>query len=291
MRPLGINIAVTFFILLVLSAILLFSRFSGRAGALASVKNWFILLDYQPQESPLNDRTIRSFDMAIFDPDNHPPLEKIKNKLILISYISLGELDPNRSYWERVKDEPWVLDKNPEWGSFYVDIRDKKWQGLLLDEVIPGIISQGFSGLMLDTLDTAAMLEEKDPLAFNGAKEAMADLVRQIHSRYPRLSLISNNGFAILEEIAPYLSGMLSEDIFMMIDFKNNGYQPVPQQDREYKVAMLKNISEKYKIPVFVIDYVSSQDRTLVLRTKKKLRELGFRPYIAEKDLDRLYEN
>jgi hypothetical protein len=77
----------------------------------------------------------------------------------------------------------------------------------------------------------------------------------------------------------------------MMIDFKNNGYQPVPQQDREYKVAMLKNISEKYKIPVFVIDYVSSQDRTLVLRTKKKLRELGFRPYIAEKDLDRLYEN
>lgn len=264
---------------------------SGNSNSLNSVEKWFILLSYDPAQTEIIPAVISNFKLAILDPDSHPQLEILKNKMVLIAYISLGEAATYRSYWQSIQNKKCLVKKNPNWGSYYVDVRDTFWQKIILEEVVPKIVALGFQGLMLDTLDTAEMLELDSPEKYSGEKKAMVQLVKSIHEKYPQLLLISNNGFSILEEIAPYLSGMLVEDIHSMIDFKNNSYKEVPLAEREYKLKVLKKIQAQFNLPVFAIDYIAQDKKELAKQYSRQLRELGFKPYIAQKNLDRIYEN
>jgi len=258
---------------------------------LEDVEKWAIVLDYDKENHPIDKETLRSFDMVVLDPDNHPDITTLrKNHLILLAYISVGEAENYRGYWDKIMDKPWVLEENPDWeGNFFVDVREPAWRQILIEEVIPKIVEQGFQGLFLDTLDTAVYLEEKSPKKYDGSLEAMASLVGDIHQAFPKLMQLSNNGFEILEKIAPYLSGLIVEDINMMIDFENNGYKPVPSQDREYKIGILKPLMDNYGLSVFNIDYVSQADRKLIRKVKRESQRLGFNPYVAEKNLMKLY--
>jgi len=261
--------------------------------SLNDVNKWFIVLDYEEGDefSPVFDsQTIQLFDMAILDPDHHPPLEDIKEKILLIAYISVGEAEDYRFYWDSIKEKPWIIGENPNWqGNYYVDIRNQEWQSLIIEEVIPRIIQEGFKGLMLDTLDTAEMLEEGDWGEYPGSNQAMQAFVRKIHETYPELYLISNNGFSILNEIAADLSGVLVEDIHWMVDFQKDSYQEVPRKDRKYKINILKTIKKKYSVSIFNIDYVAEKDHKLREWCVEKSQKLKFKPYVAEKDLDKVY--
>ncbi|MDD4900285.1 MAG: endo alpha-1,4 polygalactosaminidase [Candidatus Omnitrophica bacterium] len=258
---------------------------------LNNIDKWFILLQFDPAQDKITPEKIAQFGLAILDPDSHPPLEIFPSQAILIAYISLGEAAPYRSYWPSIQNSKCIAGRNPNWGSYYVDVRDPLWQKIILEELVPKIESLGFKGLMLDTLDTAAMLEESSPEKFKGQKQAMEQLVRKIHKKFPKMLLISNNGFAILERIAPCLSGLLVEDIYSMIDFKNQKYKEVPPAEREYKVNVLKKIRQEYNLAVFAIDYVAPDDRPAIKKISRQISELGFKPYIAEKNLDKIYEN
>jgi len=260
------------------------------AGGLNNIKRWFILLNYDSSQYTIEDARILSYDLAILDPDSHPPLEKINNKVITIAYVSLGEAEDYRAYWQEIKEKAWVIGKNPNWkGNYYVDVRDKEWQGIIMDRIIPEIIKKGFKGIMLDTLDMAQFLEESFPQRYPGANKSMVGFVKAIHEKYPQLILISNNGFSILNEIVPYLGGMLAEGITMMPDFEKGGYKDVPEEDRQYKVSILKSIKHGYKIPVFAVDYTWQDDKAGIKKCIEQSRRLGFKPYVAEKELNRVY--
>lgn len=279
------------FALLVAMTILVPISFSCAASALDKVQRWFILLDYDPSGFAPDRRQLQNFDMAILDPDAHPDLTLFKKKTLLIAYVSVGEAEDYRFYWEGIKDAAFVVGENPDWkGNFYVDVRSLEWQQLIVEQVIPRLQQAGFQGVFLDTLDTAEFLESKDPQKYAGSKAAMIELVKAIHSRYPELLLVSNNGFPLLEELALYLSGVLAEDIFMMPDFANGGYRKVPAAEREYKIAVLKKIQALGR-PVFNIEYASPKDKAAIRVCLRQSRRLGFKPYVAEKNLSAIYAN
>jgi len=234
---------------------------------LDGVRKWAIVLNYMPSTHPIEIDDLRSLDMVVLDPDVHPDFSSLKKNHPVIAYLSVGEAANYRFFWDQIRDKPWVLEENPNWsGAFFVDIRNPEWRKLLIEEVIPEIVEQGFRGLFLDTLDTVQFLESTDPEKYAGSKEAMVSLVADIHEAYPELMLISNNGFPILKKIAPYLSGMIAEGINMMIDFENNGYKPVPPEDRNMKINILKEIRRYYGLNVFNIDYVSQTIAVLISR-------------------------
>lgn len=265
-------------------------RVLSRPNRLARVEKWFILLDYDPSRSAVSESDMAAYDMAILDADSHPPIAGLRNKPILIAYVSLGEAESYRSYWSGIKDRPWIIGENPHWKeNYYVDVRDKEWQDLLIEKVIPDIVAKGFDGIFMDTLDTAMMLEAENATAYSGSNDAMAFLVASIRAAFPKLLMISNNGFMILDEIAPDIDGALVEDITMMIDFENNGYKKVPEREGNYKIAALTALAKEHHLPIFVIDYVSERDSVLRQFCIQKSKALGFRPYVAEKDLDRIY--
>lgn len=278
-------------VLLVVS-ILVYFYISATQGRLNKVNKWFILLSYDPDKNAVSKSDIERYDMAILDPDSHPSIEAVRKKTVLIAYVSIGEAETYRKYWANAEGQDWVLGKNPNWpGNYYVDVRSSEWKHIITDEVIPDLIGKGFEGIMMDTIDTAVMLETGDPEKYAGSNEAMAGLIKSIHDTYPELLLISNNGFAILEEIAPYLDGMLTEDIYMMPDFANNSYKKVPAEESAYKISILTKLMKEHKMPVFIVDYIPQKDKALISEDISKIKRLRFKPYIAEKDLDKLYRN
>ncbi len=280
--------------LIALAILLLFlpAAFGGvkqRPSPLNKVNNWCILIGYDQSRPSANASSLDGYDMVILDPDCHPPLSGIKKKAVLIAYVSVGEAEGYRSYWNRIKEKPWIIGENENWKkNYYVDVRDPEWRELLLTEVIPIVIEKGFRGIMMDTLDTAEYLEYIDPERFKGSQDAMISLVKEIHERFPDLLLISNNGFPLLTELAPCLSGFLVESIHMMPDFKAGGYIPVPEEEYQEKVPLLRVLSKQHGIPVFAIDYVDASDRKKAAECVKRLKKLGFKPCIAQKDLEEL---
>ena len=89
--------------------------------------------------------------LVIADPDSLAPEFLIKSSNILfIGYLSVGEVESYRWYWQTVKGKPWILDHNPHWpGSRYVDVRAQEWQELLLSREIPRILEKGYQGVFL----------------------------------------------------------------------------------------------------------------------------------------------
>lgn len=254
------------------------------------VDDWFILLDYSPDENPLSPSDLSCYQMGILDPDVHPSLETLPKKMVKIAYVSVGEAEDYRSYWPAIKGSKWILEENKDWGGNYtVDPRSPEWTKVLTEIVIPDLVKKGFQGIMMDTLDTVDVLSDQDPDHAKEYEQAMIDLVAAIHHAFPDLFLISNNGFTILDQIAPYLSGMVVEDIYWMADFDNGGYRTVPAAWTEAKIATLLPLMDAYYLPTFDIEYLDPDNKKEIKKTKKRVKRLGFKPYFAEKDLDRFY--
>jgi len=256
---------------------------------LVGVDRWFSLYDFNDQSQVTPD-DLKAYDMVIIDPDMHFPLEWLPKKTIKIAYVSVGEAENYRSYWLQIQKASWILEENPNWkGNYLVDLRDEQWHQVLLDQVLPDVIDKGFQGIMMDTLDTSLQLESEDSEQYSGMHAATIQLVKKIKERYPYLHLVSNNGFHILPEIGAYLSGMLVEDIHMMIDFDNNAYVKVSDEDRAYKIDVLKSMQRKFKLPVFNIDYVDASDKQTKAYCIRSSRKLGFHCYVAEANLNQIY--
>ena len=257
--------------------------------SLYNIHRWFIWLDYE-QDLTKPAEPMADYQLGILDADYHPPLDMFAPDMIKIAYISIGEAEGYRSYWDEIKNADWVIGENPNWAeNYYVDISRDEWQDLLIYSVIPEILKKGFHGLMMDTLDTAAYLTEMDEERFSDAHAAMIRLVKAIRKEFPDIFLMSNNGFSILDEIAGSLDGLVVEDVFMMVDFDNGGYRPVPEEERLYKLSRIKSVRDRWNLPVYDIEYVDSNDEEMRAFCHERADELGFYPYVAEKDLDQIY--
>jgi polysaccharide biosynthesis protein PelA len=261
------------------------------ASPLNRVDSWFILLDYSPDSNPVTDKEVSCYRMAILDPDNHPDLSILSDHAVKIAYLSVGEAEDFRSYWPDIKSSKWILGQNENWpGDYLVDPTSSEWRNLLLEKVIPEIVGQGFQGLMLDMLDAVDTLAQQDPGKAQEYQQGMIELVFAIHSQFPQLLLISNNGFTILNEIAPALAGLLVEGLFWMPDFEKGGYKATPHQWTRDKIAILTPLMESYYVPVFDLEYIDPAQHSKMKKISKDVRQLGYKPYFAEKELNQFYQ-
>jgi uncharacterized protein (TIGR01370 family) len=261
-----------------------------KSNPLIGVQSWFILLEYDSGRTPILPGSLDAYDMAILDPDQSPDAGLFSPKTLRIAYVSLGEAEDYRSYWPRIQGALFLGPENPEWkGNYAVDVRNPVWRDLIIGQVIPEIVERGFHGIFLDTLDTASDLESQDPVRYGGSMNAMAGFVRDIHKAYPRLLLISNNGFSILSKIAPYLSGVLAESIHM--EHAGGGYRRVSPPDRNFKTAILSDVSRAYHLPVFIVDYAAKNDSSGRAWCLESSRKRGWLPYLAEKNLSEIYDS
>lgn len=203
----------------------------------------------------------------------------------LFGYLSLGEINTGDPLYAGL-DPAAVLAANPAWPETRrVDIRHPAWRALVLDRLVPELAAAGFSGLLLDTLDTPGFLERQDPVGHRGMRDAAANLVRAIRRRQPRLNLIMNRGYDLLPDLAPSLDALLAESLITTGDAE--GYRWNTDAEVARHLALIARAGfRRPPLPVLSLDYWPPDDESTIRRIYQRQRELGHFPYVATRKLE-----
>lgn len=228
------------------------------------------------------------YRLVVLDSAAHPDIEATKQHVgSVLGYVSIAEVDITHD----PADAPATLiEKNPLWNSQLVDIRQRDWQDYILNKKVPAVLAKGFDGVMLDTIDSALYLEEKDPQRFAGMKESAIYLVKAMRHRHPNMKIMVNRGIAIWPEIAKDVNFILAESTYTLTDLAAR--KPHLQSDDAYrqyleKLAEAKTYNKKLKI--YTLDYWDMNDTKGVLHIYDVQRSQGFVPYVTTPDLKNIH--
>jgi uncharacterized protein (TIGR01370 family) len=262
---------------------------SSKSTDLAHVRRWWILIGNSPTLEGVDWRqAARGAQMIVLGSDPQVPPAELPPETVRLGYLSVGEADPRRPYWSEVRAAPYLVEPDPAWPeNTRVDLRDPRWQQILLGEEIPRLLAQGFDGLMLDTIDTAPYLEGKDPARFAGSRRALRELVKAIRARFPGAPVLAN-GIAGLSDVAPYVDGFVVEGVFATYDFGRRIYRETTGAERDWKLARIAEAQAVARRPVFTIDYADVGDVALAHWAESEAAERGFKPYVGVRDLNTL---
>jgi len=252
---------------------------------LPATASWAVY--YSDRETP---EAFHPYGLLVLDARYHPPLAALRaSGRTLYGYVSLGEIERHHPLYPRVRAEGLLLGENPNWkGSFFVDLRDRRWHNHVLQELVPQVLDHGFEGLFLDTLDDAGYLEDNKPYR-PGMRKAAIDLVRAIRASYPKAPLLLNRAYDLLETLAPLLAGHLSESCYANYDAATKRYQLV--NDAATAALLQKALAVKKMHPalhLMSLDYWDPADEFGLARIYEAQRKLGFDPYVATLALDQL---
>jgi len=231
------------------------------------------------------------YQLLVLDSDNHPPLQELKKpgKLIL-GYISLGEVESYRGYYSDVRREGILLDENPYWkGSYFVDVRSAFWFQMVIEQLIPRILQQGFDGIFMDTLDNPGHLENLDPVKYKGMRAAASRLVKSIRLYFPYIKIMMNRAYDLIDDVAPNIDMLLGESIYTDYSFEQQVYRLVETPLYERQVIKLRSaLALNPKIGLYTLDYWNPEDATMLTRIYAIQRKNGFIPYVSTIKLDKI---
>jgi polysaccharide biosynthesis protein PelA len=270
-----------------LSALVLFPLAICQGGSARKGMRWVVCYSDKPRPEEF-----LSFDLAVLDSDNHPPLALLSRPArAMLAYLSLGEVGNHHTYFEAVKAEGILLDENPNWpGSFFVDVRDARWARRVIGQLVPAILAAGFNGVFLDTLDDPAALESADPGRYRGMSAAAAHLVRALREAFPRIHIMVNRGYELMPEIAASIDGLLGESVYSTYDHAaRNLYHRVPAVQYQQQVSLMHQaLRWNPRLRLCSLDYWDPGDMKEIRHIYQLERNNGFAPYVATSDLDRI---
>jgi uncharacterized protein (TIGR01370 family) len=269
-----------------LPALVLFPLAFSQTGSMQQAIRWVVCYSDKPRGEEFID-----FDLAVLDSDAHPPLPVLAGHTrSVLAYLSLGEVAKHRAYFYAVRAEGILLGENPNWqGSFFVDVRDPRWQQRVVGQLVPAMLASGFTGLFLDTLDDPAALEKADPEGRRGMTAAAANLVRNLRRAFPRIYLMVNRGYELMPEIAPLIDSLSGESVYTTYDGAHKRYSRVPEiQYRQQADLLRQALRWNPKLRLCSLDYWDPADRREIRHIYRLERANGFSPYVATPELDRI---
>jgi uncharacterized protein (TIGR01370 family) len=225
------------------------------------------------------------FERVIVEADNLDNLEQAQaGGAEIFAYVSVGEAEGWRAS-HRELNQHWVLGKNQGWGSKIIDLTQPGWREYLLEKRMAPLWAEGYRGFFLDTLDSYQAAVTDAPGRAAQAR-ALVNLVHAMKQRFRGVKLILNRGFEILPEVSDLIVGVVAESLFCGWDPIKQRYVSVPEQDRLWLLGRLREVRDRYHLPVTVVDYLPPEQRDLARQTARRIAELGFIPWIANVSLD-----
>jgi hypothetical protein len=253
---------------------------------LAGVRTWVVYYGADASAGP----DLARFDVVVLDPHGHPPLPVIKRYgAVVLTYVSLGEVNTSHPEYAAIKDEPWVLAPNPSWpDARRLDVRAEAYRRWLLDRVVPAALAGPVNGLFLDTADSALDLEHTDPARHAGMAQALERVLGEMKRRNPRALLMLNGGLPVAERLPQSLDAVALESIWSDYDFKTQRYRVRPADEAEARAAPLARVAA-LGLPVFTIEYAAAEPGARwPAEMIRRARARGFVPYVSTIGLDRV---
>lgn len=254
---------------------------AGTAPCQAAVPPSFSIALYYAAKPPLDE--LQAFDVVVVDPDtvgtapnryNSPHSE-------LFAYVSVGEADPQRSFFKKI-DPAWLIADNLAWKSKVVDLANPAWRAFFLNQVLEPLWTAGYRGFFLDTLDSYQLVADKNRQ--RQLEAGLVTLLRSIKQRHPEARLIFNRGFEVLEQVKDTAFAVAAESLFRNFDPTSGRYGEVKEADRSWLLDRFAEV-RKAGLPVIAIEYVAPGERELARATARKVADLGYIPWVTDKDL------
>ncbi|WP_459926194.1 endo alpha-1,4 polygalactosaminidase [Flavobacterium covae] len=139
-----------------------------------NVKNFLYIINptqYKSKTDFIAAVNKTNYDLIIMDlffkgvPFTSTEINQLKNKenggrRLVISYMSIGEAESYRYYWQTnwfANKPSWLDEENPDWkGNFKVKYWDEKWQNIIYgnnNSYLKKILDANFDGVYLDIID------------------------------------------------------------------------------------------------------------------------------------------
>lgn len=253
----------------------------AKAASLARVRSLYINYDLHPPAEALLRHDLSILDAhAIAD---LRPAQQAGHQVL--AYLSLVELAPDSPFTALAKKRgvPHV-GRNEAWSSALLDVSTTAWRRFILDDCARLAMMRGFDGFFLDTADSIERLPVKNAAQARVYQEAVISVVKALHERWPQKPIVMNRGFALVNELASSLSGVLVESVCHSFNPITKHYAPVSGSDHAWITDRLREV-QALDLPVFAVDYVQPKDKTLARDTAQALRKLGCVPFITTPEL------
>ncbi len=275
--------------------------------SLENINSWtYQLQNIDPTEVAQNT----TFEMIVMDYSltgsddgaySAEEIQLIKNSgKFAICYISIGEAEDYRSYWQNSwSNNPpeWLGAENPDWsGNFKVKFWYSEWQNIIFNW-LDIIIAQGFDGIYMDIIDAYYYWMEEVNQSQQEPYGAvyMIDFVENIRNYLnenggENMVVIPQNGEEIVWEnnvsendVQTYLSicdAIGIEDIFFYGDLdEDNLYNP-----NEERLNLLTDVYQLAGVKVFSVEYLTQLN--LIEQYLAVANQNNFVPYCSVRDLD-----
>lgn len=231
---------------------------------------------------------IRDYDLYVLARTGHPDISPLKQKgSIVVGYVSAGEINMHDESFAKVPKDI-LLEENKDWeGAHRVDIRSVKWHSVVLNELVPSALKEGFDGIFIDTIDTALYLENEKGL--KGSVESAVSLIRKIRQRHPGIVILLNNGLFLVDKVGDAIDALVVEDVYTLYDFKTKRYSMASDEWTKERLGPIDSFRERFAKPVLSLDYLSGRNKRAVSLVAKRARSDGLVPYISDIGLKTVY--
>ncbi len=315
---LGIKIKKKYVILVIIGLLILFPSFvvknipfsfEAQPTRVSAAKTWdeidnFI---YQLQNFTVEELAEAPADLAIIDysfdgtsakeltKDQVSQIQTSSYKKKVISYMSIGEAEDYRYYWNEswyTNPPEWLDAENPDWeGNYKVKYWYPEWQRIIFgtnNSYLDKIIAAGFDGVYLDIIDAYQYYEDK---GYDFARAEMINFVLKI-AEYAR-NKTNNPDWGIFPQNAEELTendtylqtitGLGRENVYIY------PVTPTPQRrdasSREQIEQHLDRIVSAGKL-VLVVEYTNDSDD--IRYVYESAAEKGYLAYVTVLDLNQI---
>ncbi len=210
----------------------------------------------------------------------------------VVAYVSIGEAEDYRFYWDpswTLEAPSWLEEENGSWrGNYPVHYWEPAWQELV-HRYVDRVVAQGFDGIYLDRVDAYA-----EPYA-EGHEREMVDFVRDL-AAYARSRSPLGEDFAVIIQNAEELGARYPE-LLASVDgigreetYVQATNIPTATPDRVNVEKSLDLFREKSRRGlVLTVDYAARPE--LVTTAYDRSHARGYVPYVTDVRLNRLRVN
>ena len=179
----------------------------------------------------------------------------------------------------------WLGPENRDWrGNYAVRYWDDGWQRRIIGPggYLERIVEAGFDGIYLDKIDSSIeSIAKARPTARTDMREFVRRIAEKGRAQRPGFLVVPQNGEELLadDDYVAIIDGIGKEDLlYGEFDEKKAN----PERTVREREAMLERATAKGKT-VLAVEYLDDADR--IASARKRLEDLGFVPYFADRPL------